>query len=82
VTYAVLKQLHAVQTLRIDTYQHSCVADMCATLINMANRPRPTQMKHLALRGLTLPPDSPQLVAAVQAHTQLVVRRLQRHESI
>lgn len=73
-TYALLEPLHAVHTLRIDRFQDACGADMCATML--LHRPQPNQLRHLALHGLPLRPDDPQLVAAVQAQSQLVVRRL------
>lgn len=74
-TYAILEPLHAVHTLRIDAFHDVSGADMCATVL--LHRPRPSQLRHLALHDLTLRPDDPQLVEAVQAQSQLVVRRLQ-----
>ena len=76
-TYAILISLHAVHTLRIDRFHDASAARMCASMVlSMAHRPMSNQMRHLALHGLPLDPDHPQLVAAVQAQSQLVVRRL------
>ncbi len=77
VTFAVVSPLHAVHTLRIDSFRGDRAGGMCANvLLSMAHRPMTTRIQHLALHDLTLPPDDPQLVAAVQAQSQLVVRRL------
>jgi hypothetical protein len=73
-TYAVLEPLHAVHTLRIDAFHNVSGADMCATML--LHRPWPSQLRHLALHDLPLRPDDPQLMAAVQSQSQLVVRRL------
>ena len=53
----------------------SAGADMCANML--LHRPWPSQLRHLALHDLPLRPDDPRLMAAVQAQSQLVVRRLQ-----
>ena len=77
-TFAIVGPLHAVHTLRIDGFQNQSAAGMCATvLLSMAHRPMTARIQHLALHGLTIPPDHPQLVAAVQAQAHLLVRRLQ-----
>lgn len=82
VTHAILGPLHAVHTLRIDSFQDYSAAAMCATvLISMAHRPMTTRILHLALHGLTLPPTNPELVTAIQEQSHLVVSCLQTAES-
>jgi hypothetical protein len=74
VTDRVLDKLRALVTLRIDKFCGYVGAAMCVTVLaSMAHRPGTAQLLHLSLHQLPLPPDNPQLVAAIQAHPGLVV---------
>jgi hypothetical protein len=76
VTDRVLDKLRALVTLRIDKFCGYVGAAMCVTVLaSMAHRPGTAQLLHLSLYQLPLPPDNPQLVAAIQAHTGLVVSK-------
>ena len=76
-TPALLCLLHAVRTLRIDCFFGAMGPVVCTTVLNsMARRSTTARLLHMALHRLPLRPDDPQLVAAVQAQSQLVVRLL------
>jgi hypothetical protein len=72
--FAVLGMLHGVRTLRLDDLVLEAGAEnIRSVLASMAERPRTARLLHLALHDLKLAPDDPQLVAAIQLQSELLV---------
>jgi hypothetical protein len=78
--FAVLGMFHGVRTLRLDDLVLEAGAEnIRSVLASMAERPRTARLLHLALHDLKLAPDDPQLVAAIQLQSELLVIFLSGH---
>ena len=78
--FAILGMLHGVRTLRLDDLVLEAGAEnIRSVLASMAERPRTARLLHLALHDLKLAPDDPQLVAAIQLQSELLVLFLSGH---